>query len=313
MRDHPQRPGAARTALPAPATRRHGLGAQLRALRQARSLRLEDVATTLGITPGTLSRIETGKAPTRTSYLTILLDLYGIDDPAERARMAGLARDGQRRPWWAGCADLLPAGAGTCLDLEANAEHIRCYAARAIPGMLQTRDYAQAAHLAVRPGLTTDEARKLAAQQQHRREHLAGGHRLQLVIDQVALLTPVADADIMACQLHSLLASAAAPGVTIQVIPLAMPAPVLSPPFSVLTFSEPGTPAVTCCHGPGGQILLSRRAADARAAVTTFSALTRTALPPGDSAELITELARRTETGNLPALVPARPADALVS
>jgi hypothetical protein len=88
---------------------------------------------------------------------------------------------------------------------------------------------------------------------------------------------------------------------------------VLSPPFSVLTFTDPGTPAVTCCHGPGGQIILIRRADGTRAADATFSALARTALPPGDSADLITSLAKHAQTGNWPVPALARWADTLAS
>ena len=67
--------------LVGPTIRRRRLGSDLRRLREQRSLRLEEVAGQLGVAPSTLSRIETGKAPTRTSYLALLLNLYGVDDP----------------------------------------------------------------------------------------------------------------------------------------------------------------------------------------------------------------------------------------
>lgn len=66
---HPRADHPVAAALPARAVGRHGLGSELRALRQARSLRLEDVAAKLEVAPSTLSRIETGKAPTKMSYL----------------------------------------------------------------------------------------------------------------------------------------------------------------------------------------------------------------------------------------------------
>lgn len=62
---------------------------------------MEDAAAHLGVKPSTISRIETGKAPVRLIYLAALLDLYGITDPAQRAALAGMARDGQRQHWWA--------------------------------------------------------------------------------------------------------------------------------------------------------------------------------------------------------------------
>src|SRR6266700_7046778 len=80
-----------------PAIRRRRLGADLRQLREQRSLRLEEVADQLGVAPSTLSRIETGKAPTRTSYLAVMLDLYGVADPARRRLLMDMAREGQRK------------------------------------------------------------------------------------------------------------------------------------------------------------------------------------------------------------------------
>ena len=81
-----------------PTIRRRRLGADLRRLREERSLRLEDVAARLGVAPSTLSRIETGKAPTRTSYLTLLLDLYEVRDADERRAIL----ESFRRHWQAG-------------------------------------------------------------------------------------------------------------------------------------------------------------------------------------------------------------------
>jgi transcriptional regulator with XRE-family HTH domain len=75
-----------------PVVCRRRLGNELRQLREARSLRLEDVVVRLGVQPSTLSRIETGQAPTRTSYLAVLLDLYGVDDPDKRRLLADHAR-----------------------------------------------------------------------------------------------------------------------------------------------------------------------------------------------------------------------------
>jgi 3-keto-L-gulonate-6-phosphate decarboxylase len=60
-------------------------------------MRLEDVAVKLGVAPtSTVSRIETGKAPARTWYVNLMLDLYGVEDPEVRRRLVDLAREGQR-------------------------------------------------------------------------------------------------------------------------------------------------------------------------------------------------------------------------
>src|ERR1700689_2564375 len=103
----PGQPGAGRPQPAGPALGRRRLGRELRQLREARWLRLEDVADRLGVAPSTLSRIESGKAPTRTGYLALMLDLYDIDDPAQRASLEELARQGQRDGWWTDYSDLL--------------------------------------------------------------------------------------------------------------------------------------------------------------------------------------------------------------
>src|ERR1017187_4057503 len=67
-----------------PTVRRRRLGSELRHLREAQSIKLEEVADRLGLAASTLSRIETGKAPTRTAYLSAMLDLYGVQDTVQR-------------------------------------------------------------------------------------------------------------------------------------------------------------------------------------------------------------------------------------
>ena len=47
-----------------PTVRRRRLGTELRKLRESNGYKLEEVAAQLGVAPSTLSRIETGKAPT---------------------------------------------------------------------------------------------------------------------------------------------------------------------------------------------------------------------------------------------------------
>ena len=49
-----------------PTVRRRRLGAELRRLREDHGMKLDEVATRLGLVASTLSSIETGKAPIRT-------------------------------------------------------------------------------------------------------------------------------------------------------------------------------------------------------------------------------------------------------
>lgn len=281
--------------LAGPTIRRRRLGADLRRLREQRSLRLDEVADQLGVAASTLSRIETGKAPTRTSYLTLLLDLYGVDDAAERRRLLDAAREGQRKGWWTGFDEVLPAGAGTYLGLEAAASRLRAFAAQLVPGLAQTADYARAAIAAVRPGLTAEQAERLAAVQRRRQDALGGDDpvRLDLVLDESVLLRAVAPPGVMREQLGRLAGLGRQRGITIRVLRLAgAPRPVPRGSFAILSFGEPGDPDVACAEGIRGQVLLEQREAEVAALSAMFAALSRAALPPRESAELIAGLAR---------------------
>ena len=104
-----------------PTVRRRRLGAELRRLREAHSLKLEEVAEKLGLAPSTLSRIETGKAPTKSAYLTAMLEMYEVEDPGARKVLVDMAREGHRKGWWSIYDDVLPSGFDIYVGLEAEA------------------------------------------------------------------------------------------------------------------------------------------------------------------------------------------------
>ena len=275
-----------------PAVSRLRLGAELRVLREARSLRLEDVAARLDVAPSTLSRIETGKAPARTSYVAMMLDIFGVTDTGQRETLAGLARQGHRKNWFADHADLLPKGAGDYLGLEFAATSIRAYALQRVPGLLQTADYAAAACRATRPGLDRSGIEPLAAIQRRRQELLlAEGRELRLILDESALRRVVGTAGTTAGQLRHLAAIAASGPVTVQVVPLAAARTMLSPAFSMLTLGGEPVTAVAWTSGLSGQVTVTTRAQDISHATETFDALTRAALAPDASTRLIGHLA----------------------
>jgi transcriptional regulator with XRE-family HTH domain len=264
-------------------------------LREARSLRLEDVADRLGVAPSTLSRIESGKVPTRTGYLAVMLNLYEVDDADQRASLAELAWQGKRDGWWSDYSDVLPAATRYYLSLEAAATRLRGYCLQAVPDLLHTPDYATAACKAAQPGLNPGQiARLVAVSQRRQRSLLASGCQIHLILDESVLVRAVFRADVMAGQSQQVLDLAARPAVTVQVVAMATPQAVLSPPFRVLGFPDPADGDVVSFGGEGGPVTVSRRAADAREALDTFSVLARVALSPADSAALITSLIRPT-------------------
>jgi len=263
-------------------------------LREQQSLRLEEVASELGVAPSTLSRIETGKAPTRTSYLSLMLDLYGVDDAEQRRSFMDMAREGQRRGWWAGSDDVLAAGTETYLGLEAEASLLYAFAADVLPGLVQTDGYARAVVAATRPDLTADQAGRLAAVQLRRQEVLDGADPigLRLVLDESVLLRSLGPADVMASQLDHLAEMCSRQAVDVRVLALrTVPRPALAQSFGILIFSDPGDADVGFTAGLRGQVLLEQRAAEVRALRLMFDTLAGSALPPAESSALISRAA----------------------
>ncbi|HEX6931090.1 MAG TPA: helix-turn-helix transcriptional regulator [Streptosporangiaceae bacterium] len=276
--------------LVGPTIRRRRLGSDLRRLREQRSLRLEEVASELGVAPSTLSRIETGKAPTRTSYLALMLDLYGVHDAAQRRTLMDLAREGQRKGWWVGSEDLLPAGTGTYLGLEAEAFELRAFQSQIVHALLWTREYARAVIAARRPGLAASQAERLVEIGMRRQDVLAGDEpmRLRLILDESVLSRAVATRDVMRAQLEHVIDAGSAPHVTIQVLRLGCQQRQLpAGSFGILSFAEPDDADVACSTGIRGQVLLEQRVSEVREVRRMFDALSESALAPEESAQLI--------------------------
>jgi transcriptional regulator with XRE-family HTH domain len=284
--------------LTGPTIRRHLLGAELRRLRLARSLRLEDAAGMLGVAPSTVSRIEAGKAPARTSYVQLMLDLYQVKDPGVRKMLASLAREGQRKGWWADFDDVLPAGMGEYLGLESAASQVCCWSVQSLPDLLATQEYAAAAWRAALPEPVAGQVARLMTMTMRRQELLHGsGQRLHAIIDEAALLRPVGSAGVMAAELEHLAALASSPSVTVRVVRLGTVLPVLRLPFTILDLGAHEA-QIGCALDLRGHVTVTKRDSEVHALSDSFAALGRTALAPARSASLLRELAQRYRSGN---------------
>lgn len=278
-----------------PTVHRRRLGSELRRLRESRSLRLEDVAARLDVAPSTVCRIETGKAPTRTSYLAVMLDMYGIDDPDERMLLEDMARDGQRKEWWAAFDDLLPSGVPGFLGLESAASEVREFATDVVPGLVQVPRYAAAALAASRPDLNDDQVKRLVVLQNYRQQLLDASH-VHLLLDESVLRRTIGAPGVMAEQLQRLLVVGARPLVRLQVLSLDTQHTVLTGSFTVLSFPDSADTDVVYFSSVHGQAVRQEREAEVRAARAGFDKLSHRALPPPQSADLISGmLSRATE------------------
>lgn len=280
-------PNAVSTA--GPTVRRRRLGTELRRLREAHALKLEEAADRIGLAPSTLSRIETGKAPTRSAYLTTMLEMYGVTDPSQRQILADMAREGHRKGWWAAYEDILPTGFGVYVGLEAEAAALRVFEDQVVHGLLQTEDYARAITSAVRLGLTPGEVDRVVQLRLQRQTVLTRPQPLGLwlILNEAVIRRPVGGPEVMRTQLEHLLAAIQWPNVTLQILPLASGAhPALSGPFCIVQFPERSDPDVVYTEGVAGHAFLEKEA-DIRACAEAFDLLRAAALSPAATAAAI--------------------------
>jgi transcriptional regulator with XRE-family HTH domain len=279
-----------------PTVRRRRLGSELRRLREAQSIKLEEVAERLGLAPSTLSRIETGKAPTRSAYLNSMLDLYGVDDPSQKQLLVEMAREGHRKGWWQVWEDVLPTGFGIYVGLEAEAASLRVYEAQVVHGLLQTEEYARAVMTTVRRRHSPEEIERLVKLRMQRQEALEKAEPLELwiILDEAVIRRSMGSPDLMRRQLDHMCEVSLMPNVTLQVLEFSSGLhPALNGPFVIIEFPERFDPDVVYSEGVAGQSYIEERDREVRARVEAFDLLRATALPPSDSADLIREASKQ--------------------
>lgn len=277
-----------------PTVRRRRLGTELRRLRDKSGYKLEEVAAELGVAPSTLSRIETGKAPTKSAYLRQLLEMYGVHDTSARQVLVDMAREGHRKGWWAAYEDVLPSGFDVYVGLEAETVAIRSYEVSVVHGLLQTADYARAVLREMFPGNTPEQIERLVELRMARQRRLEDGPPLELwaILDESVIRRSVGGAACMRRQLEHLVAEGDRQGMTIQVLPFSTGAHAgHAGPFSILEFHERGDGEVVYVESGAGNIYLEKDK-EVRSRSEAFDRLRAAALSPAESGELISRAAR---------------------
>ncbi|MBX6749698.1 MAG: helix-turn-helix domain-containing protein [Micromonosporaceae bacterium] len=219
------------------------VGAQLRRLREARGISREQAGYEIRSSESKISRMELGRVSFRLRDVADLLTLYGVaeDDP-ERERLLGLVREANAPGWWHQFGDLMPSWFQPYVGLESAASVIRTYECQAIPGLLQTRDYARAVVKALAPGATAAEVERrveLRATRQHQVLHRNPAPVLWAVIDEAALHRPIGGVAVLRDQLTALVEAAREPNIKIQLLPFEVGGHAgLTGSFTILRFPE---------------------------------------------------------------------------
>ncbi|MBK3570042.1 helix-turn-helix transcriptional regulator [Streptomyces sp. MBT62] len=203
-----------------PTTRRRQLGADLRRLREAKGLTLEEAGSLVGISKATLSRYETKEGTVKWPAVDALCREYEASD-AERLALVELAKGAKIQGWWRSLADPIPESMNLMLTLEDEVVREDHYACMYVPGLLQTRAYAEAVHRASEVQCPEREVQHMVDIRMKRQELLDRDEppRIWCVIDEAALRRQVGGREVMREQLGHLLALTERPHITIQVLP----------------------------------------------------------------------------------------------
>lgn len=213
------------------------LGARLREKREAAGLKLVAAATLNKRQPSTLSRWESGERLPHPSELFYAMEVYGVRG-AERDELMRIVQEAHDQPE---SPNIVSTAVADYDWLERTAHKLDGFWDTALPGLLQTDDYAREVLRAWDPAVGRERLEQTLAARIARRERLAGDDGLEVsaVLGEGALRTVVGGPEAMRAQLRHLLDCAVMPKVELRVVPFAAGAhPGFAGRFTILRFEE---------------------------------------------------------------------------
>lgn len=240
---------------PTAATRRRFIS-ELRRLRADAGLTQRQVADKLYWSPSKMIRVEQGTSGISVTDLHALLRLYRVTDDSDVEELTRMSRDAKKRPRFASYADVASPEMIEYFGHEADAALLRQVALHIVPGLLQTVEYSRALFDATR--VDSKRQDRLIESRQERRELFEREPPPQtfFVIDEAALRREVGGPDVLARQIDHLVAMAALPTVTIQMLPFTAGAyPPIAGPFIHLEFPGAADPDVLFFENPISDLL----------------------------------------------------------
>lgn len=124
-----------------PTLLRWRLAGELRRLRGAAGLTIDEVATHLCCSTSKVSRVETARVAAMQRDVKDMLDLYGVSGE-QRDALLWLARQARRKEdWWQEFGDF--PDVRTYMSFERAADAIQICQPMMIPGLLQIEEYAR--------------------------------------------------------------------------------------------------------------------------------------------------------------------------
>ena len=241
-----------------------------------------------------MNRIEKAKTGISTNDLKVLLPLYGITDQERTEELLALAREARQPPWWRQYSEFAPTTLLELIDYESAASAISQFEPMFVPGILQTEEYARAV-LRTFYGEDSPAERVPALVQlrTQRRDLLVSDDapRCSFLLDEAVIHRLAGSPAVTSRQLKHLVELAELPTVTIQVVPFTAGFhPGMKGPFKIIEFDDTPDESVVFLEGPREDFIGDDPEETTRY-LETFKHITRMALGPSDSVELLRKAA----------------------
>ncbi|HEX5522680.1 MAG TPA: helix-turn-helix transcriptional regulator [Pedococcus sp.] len=227
------------SSRPSPALTRT-IGGRLRVLREANGRTVQWAADRAGMSKSAWSRFELGEGWPGTvdlaQGLARVLRALGVDESQYHAVMTDVHKI-NTLGWFIVDLNSVDEQFALLLDYERIATSITDVVACTLPGIIQTRRYAEAVF--TRGGVPAGRvAQRVEARLSRRRALDRDTMTLTAVIAESALHSPIAAADIMAEQLEEVVAVARQPNVIIRVLPTNAAMSLVDGGYLLLEFAD---------------------------------------------------------------------------
>ncbi|MEU0300200.1 helix-turn-helix transcriptional regulator [Streptomyces sp. NPDC006175] len=242
-----------------PTVRRRRLGQELRRLREIKGMTAEEVAERLLVSQSKISRLENGRRSISQRDVRDLCGVYEVEDHRIVDSLMQMAKDSRQQGWWHAFGDIPYS---VYIGLETDAESLRVYEPQVVPGLLQTRGYAEALINGALPETPPSDIEKRVNVRARRQDRVnAPEHPLRLwaVIDESALRRLVGGKQVMIQQLEHLIEQSQLPHVTVQVLPFDMGAhPGINGQYAILEFPDAADSSVVYIEGVTSDLYLEK-------------------------------------------------------
>ncbi|MFF7246810.1 helix-turn-helix domain-containing protein [Embleya sp. NPDC008237] len=237
-----------------PTYARRRLGAELRRLRVRAALTGESVAETCGWSHTKVVRIETAKVSLSRHDLSRLCGLYEATED-ETARLEGWREDTRGSRWWLEYESILSARLQEYISLEAQASSIHAAGSSVMPGLLQSRGYAQALFDTAPLVPDPDEADVLLEVRMRRQKLLAGDVTVSVTMAAALLYVYTGGREVLRGQLEHLLKIGKLPNVELHVVPFESASRPIEGGITLFDFASAHEPSVAVSEHQGGLVI----------------------------------------------------------